>query len=358
MNKAEENTSQGARIALQQARLLYQNGMKPEAEKTLRNLLYREPRNLEAMDVLSVLYLRDNRWEEAIELLQQAVTLAPSSIQFLDNLSAALWSSGKKEAAVGCALRALDLNPNSANANGVLLTMRNEKLAQGQQLLGLLKGRFDRNAATYDAGHKSIVYPTPELLLGEVAALMPGRLGRVLDLGCGTGLGGEAFRESATFLAGVDVSINSIEKAKEKGIYDQLDVSDIFEFLRNTPADSWDVIFASSVFIYFGNLDEILELCHRALITGGILAFDLLEEAKCSGGFSVASPNGMIFEHDSVFVENQAKIAGLTLVQKKELVCNYVTATDNSPGYLFTFKKGASPDGGVDSRGTGGAEPQ
>ncbi len=326
-------------------------------EETIRNLLDKDPENLEAMDVLSGLLLSDSRWEEAVELLQQAVTLAPVSVHFMDNLSAALWSCGRQEEAADCALKTLDLDPSSANANIVLLTIREQKSAEGRQVLGLVKGRFDRSAAAYDDGRKNIGYPTPELLLQEVVTARPGQMGRVLDLGCGTGLGGEAFRESAAFLAGVDVSQNMMEKARNKGIYDQLDVSDILEYLRYTPSASWDVIFASSVFIYFGNLDELLKLCQRALAVDGILVFDLLE-AKCPDGFSVASPNGMIFEHDSGFVENQARIAALKLIRKKAQTFSYVAADIASPGYLFTFKKCVAAGGGDSSDVSGRVEPK
>jgi len=52
--------------------------------------------------------------------------------------------------------------------------------------------------------------------------LINGKFKNVIDLGCGTGLVGERFRDIAGKLIGIDVSINMIHKAKKKNIYDEL----------------------------------------------------------------------------------------------------------------------------------------
>ena len=238
-----EHAPEQMQLTLQQARLLFQGGKIRDAEKALRHLLLADPMNLQALDMLSVLLAQDDRLEEAAELLQLGATLAPS--RFLDNLTAVLWSSGRKDEAAVCAVRALELNPDSKHANAILPILRLEQSGRGGQLLHSIREKFDRNAAGYDESREKIGYPTPKMLQETVSASIPGRMGRVLDLGCGTGLGGEAFRESATFLAGVDASENMIRLAREKATYDSLDVSGILEYLRNTPAASWDVIFAS-----------------------------------------------------------------------------------------------------------------
>ena len=53
---------------------------------------------------------------------------------------------------------------------------------------------------------------------------MPGRKDlRILDLGCGTGLAGLAFKSCAGYLAGIDLAPAMIAKARARGIYDRLD---------------------------------------------------------------------------------------------------------------------------------------
>ena len=46
--------------------------------------------------------------------------------------------------------------------------------------------------------------------------------GAMLDLGCGTGLGGAAFRPFVDRLVGVDLSPAMIAQAAAKGLYDRL----------------------------------------------------------------------------------------------------------------------------------------
>ena len=71
---------------------------------------------------------------------------------------------------------------------------------------------FDQYAARYDAAlTEHLAYRGPALLRDAVEAVMraagrPLRFGAMLDLGCGTGLAGAAFRPLADWLVGVDLS--------------------------------------------------------------------------------------------------------------------------------------------------------
>ena len=58
----------------------------------------------------------------------------------------------------------------------------------------------------------------------------------MLDLGCGTGLAGAAFRPHVDWLAGVDLSPKMIEVARAKGLYDRLAVADIGAVSRRAAA--------------------------------------------------------------------------------------------------------------------------
>jgi predicted TPR repeat methyltransferase len=58
---------------------------------------------------------------------------------------------------------------------------------------------------------------------------------RVLDLGCGTGLAGERFRRSCSWLEGVDLSGGMIALARRKALYDVLEVGGLAGFLGVAP---------------------------------------------------------------------------------------------------------------------------
>ena len=97
---------------------------------------------------------------------------------------------------------------------------------------------FDQYAGRYDTAlTEHLAYRGPAILREAVEAVIEPRPGvhfaSVLDLGCGTGLGGAAFRPFVDRLVGVDLSPAMIAKARGKGLYDRLDRADIDDFLAD-----------------------------------------------------------------------------------------------------------------------------
>jgi predicted TPR repeat methyltransferase len=135
---------------------------------------------------------------------------------------------------------------------------------------------FDQHALEFDqALVERLDYRGPELLL---AALRPPegqrfRLGSVLDLGCGTGLSGAAFRPFCDWLAGVDISPGMIEQARSKGLYDRLVVSELLEFLAGEKGAQHHLVLAADVFVYCSDLAPIAAGVAKMLAPGGRFAF-------------------------------------------------------------------------------------
>jgi predicted TPR repeat methyltransferase len=59
----------------------------------------------------------------------------------------------------------------------------------------------------------------------ELVALLPGSLGRVLDVGCGSGGVGRAIRPRATWLVGIELDDDAAARAR--GVYDEVLVGDV-----------------------------------------------------------------------------------------------------------------------------------
>jgi predicted TPR repeat methyltransferase len=93
----------------------------------------------------------------------------------------------------------------------------------------------------------------------------------VLDLGCGSGLGGVTFRPRAASLAGVDLSPEMIELAKARNLYDSLEVAEITEWLGRD-SDLFDLIVSTDCIIYFGDLTDIVAAAAKRLKPGGVFA--------------------------------------------------------------------------------------
>lgn len=99
------------------------------------------------------------------------------------------------------------------------------------------------------------------------------RFERMLDLGCGTGLSADALDDIAAHKTGVDLSENMIEIAYEKGDYDELFVSEVVLFLEKTTAKPWDLIVATDVLPYMGELGAFFAGLKARLNSGGVIAF-------------------------------------------------------------------------------------
>jgi len=99
----------------------------------------------------------------------------------------------------------------------------------------------------------------------------------VLDAGCGTGLCAPLLRPHARRLAGVDLSGGMVEKARQRGGYDALDVAELTAYLQQQPG-AWDVVLSADTLVYFGELGTVLAAAHAALRPGGWLAFSLEAE--------------------------------------------------------------------------------
>src|SRR5436305_6472685 len=88
--------------ALEQAWSLAGNGDRAGAASLLREILRREPRNVEAHLFLGSLLLEENQREESLAHLQQAVQLRPKSTEALNGLGEGYLHFGDPKSAREC----------------------------------------------------------------------------------------------------------------------------------------------------------------------------------------------------------------------------------------------------------------
>eukprot|EP00980_Cylindrotheca_fusiformis_P027866 scaffold22560_cov135-Cylindrotheca_fusiformis.AAC.77 len=135
---------------------------------------------------------------------------------------------------------------------------------------------------------------------------------RALDMGCGTGISGAAFRDMVDTLHGVDLSPEMIEKAKERKCYDRLRVGDIAFSLKTD--EIYDLIFACDVFCYIGDLSEIFDGVLSSLSQGGLFCFstEYLEEEEVDVSFKLHSCAR--FAHKQSYIREIACLKGFEVV--------------------------------------------
>ena len=82
-------------------------------------------------------------------------------------------------------------------------------------------------AATYDIEVGEAGYITPKRCAVALAEFAPSKDIAILDIGCGTGLSGQALKDAGfTNLTGSDINPDMLELAQTKGIYQHLELAD------------------------------------------------------------------------------------------------------------------------------------
>lgn len=173
---------------------------------------------------------------------------------------------------------------------------------------------FDRYADSFDEVLAELAYRAPVLIaeqLAEVAGTPAGQW-RALDAGCGTGWCGPLLRPWARHLTGVDLSPGMVDKARQRGSYDELVVAELTTFLAGRSA-SYDLIASADTLVYFGELGPVLSVAAMALRSGGWLAFTV-EQATAA-----TAPNGFRlnqsgrYSHTAAYVQRTLTAVGLKL---------------------------------------------
>ena len=108
---------------------------------------------------------------------------------------------------------------------------------------------FDTFAPTYEQTLKNIEYK----VVDKIAELYAPLKGKILDLGCGTGLAADKLHTTDNEFTGIDLSENMLKIAELKGTYKELKQADLTEYLQ-TAKDKYDTVLAADVFCYFGKL--------------------------------------------------------------------------------------------------------
>src|SRR5688572_8717612 len=217
---------------------------------------------------------RAGRWTAALASCQAVLRNGPNPLIRLV-LSQCLYRTGSREAAVAECQQVLREAPHWPTARFLL-----EEMTSPQRVTNLpeeaITALFDNYADQFDEHLvQQLKYRAPRLLLDAVTSVAEGRSGlSVIDLGCGTGLCGELFKPIASRLVGVDLSPRMLQKAQERGVYDELFLGDMTQALRREPS-AYDLVLAADVFLYVGDLDDVFASARSAMRDGAFLAFTL-----------------------------------------------------------------------------------
>ena len=308
----------------------------PAAVICYEHLTKIQPNSSKTWSILGSLYGKQKLFDKAIACGRQAIALQVDSADAYFNQAATYQAMKDKDQATSLYREALRLKPDLENARYQLAVLGSAAMPD-RSPANYVKGLFDDYAEKFD---KQLVqdlgYQTPELLNTAVRNALGCRTEKmdVLDLGCGTGLGGALFRDIAQRLTGVDLSPKMIEKARQRAIYDELLVGDVLLPLE-VPGVACDLIIATDVFVYIGDLHAIFIACARALRPQGVFAFST--EALPDGDTYALRASGR-YAHAMAYVHTLADTAGLKIISTESAVLRQEAGT-GVDGHIFVLQK-------------------
>ncbi|GLQ91197.1 tetratricopeptide repeat protein [Dyella acidisoli] len=289
-----------------------------EAFEAYAKLLQQAPKFAQGHYLMGT-FLRNNAQsvehvEQSVECFRTAYALDSRNVRALEGLGVSLYALHRQEEAAQVYRDWLIREPEHPVPRHMLAACGGAE-APSRAGDDYVRKVFDGFADSFDEQLlKNLNYRAPQVLaeaLGKELTLADGTLD-ILDAGCGTGLCAPLLRPYAQRLTGVDLSGGMVEKARQRGGYDELEVAELTAFLQSHP-QIYDVLFSADTLVYFGELQEVLNEACAALRPGGWLAFTL--EAAEGGEDRVdLTPSGR-YQHTRGYVERVLASAGFAQVR-------------------------------------------
>jgi len=273
--------------------MLLETGEITKAILAYEKALSIKPKYPDAFNNLGNAFYKQKNWKEAIDAYHDAIAIKPDYAEAYYNLGNTLYAQKKWAAAISEYQKATAIKSRYAEAYvgmgnahkqaeeyeeakaafRIAISIRpNDEIAK--HMIAALEGQtnakapakyvedlFDDYASNFENSLlHDLDYKTPKVLADILVQQSESRtLGKVLDLGCGTGLVGDELRGTCDYLEGVDLSQSMLDLARSKNVYDKLSKCEIVEFLAHKTLE-FDYFIAADVFVYFGDLSEVFNL--------------------------------------------------------------------------------------------------
>lgn len=157
----------------------HQSGRLKEAEEYYKQVLRLQPNHPDANNLLGVLLFQTNRSQDGLKFLDKATKLKPQEAMFYYNYGIALRSAGDQVKAIEALTRAIQLNPDHADALSQLIDIH-QKRHEWERAISLLKQLANLRSLDTDsfkrlgeALHQTKNYAEAATYLSKAAGLAP-----------------------------------------------------------------------------------------------------------------------------------------------------------------------------------------
>jgi predicted TPR repeat methyltransferase len=284
-----------------------------EAIDELRAALRLRKDYFEALSAMGTMLIGKRQLEEAVQTLREALRLRPDHLDTHIELARALEVARRFPEAAEQFREILKLTPDNPNLKFHIAALSGKE-APPAVPASLVTTLFERHADSFDEHLlEQLEYRVPRRLHEAVVAAGAGTNLDVLDLGCGTGLCGVLLRPMARKLIGVDLSPAMLAKARERNLYDGLEVADVTATLRAAPS-KYDLLVAGDVLCYLGDLSGVFDAASKSLRPGGLFAFSV--ETHPGPGWLLRPTRR--YAHATDYIRQAANAVGFDLVSSAE----------------------------------------
>lgn len=255
------------------------------------------------------------------------------------NRALALEKAGDVDAAVKAYQEVLAIDPEDHGGAAVRIAAMGRGEQPSKAPDAYVETLFDQHAEAFeDILVEQLGYAVPMMVRQRLQTLNLGPFKRLLDLGCGTGLTGEALRDMAEDITGIDISENMVEIAHEKDLYETLYVAEAEDFLEDNDDEPFDIITATDVLPYLGALEPLFFGAAENLNAGGLLIFssETLAEETLAGRPYMVGPHHR-FAHAENYVRERLAATGFDIIEVTDINVRMQDGNP-TPGHLVIAK--------------------
>ena len=279
--------------------------------------------NLEMLNSLSDAYRSNNDWENCILFAWRYIkNLAqPTNAAHLNfgYLLYECYSEKSTDLAKKYAQKWLKFFPDNKITQHLGLALTNGKAMQNSDA-DFIRETFNSFAPEFETTLTDLEYQAPKLIMEALEKNLKKSIFKkyhIPDLGCGTGLCGQAIKPFASSrgLIGVDLSDKMLEIAEQKEVYAQLICDDICHYMENSEY-FFHIMTAADVLTYFGDLTKVFVRIWRSLTPDGLFVFTFSENDFNNEDFFMA-PSGR-FVHSYSYVEKVLKSVGFKIISAEK----------------------------------------
>ncbi|MCA8960831.1 MAG: tetratricopeptide repeat protein [Planctomycetes bacterium] len=291
-----------------------------EALDCYRRVIELDPSSRRARLRLAASLRKAGHLDDAVTAYRELLGIAPDFVRAYEGLGVVLYKQGSLDAAAQVYRDWLERDPDNPTARHLLAATTGEEVPE-RAADDYVATYFDAFAATFDENLEHLRYAVPSAIRERLDSELGDRRDLVvLDAGCGTGLCAPFLRSRARELVGVDLSPGMLDKARELGLYDALEVDELTRYL-NQQHGRFDLIACADTVCYFGNLDALFGAVAQSLARGGSFVFST-EVLDADDADFVLHAAGR-YAHSPTMVRAALERAGLDLVSETSITARF-----------------------------------